>query len=328
LAGRAEAAVRRSLSLPLKTTSRELPPPQIRIVFDPTVLEGFRSAMRSMLELVLLEVEIRAQVRFLGQLMPQSIAARLPPEFASAADGLMGETKSFRFDLAPQRLVAIEESAASESLAAATPTSVQHNVPAWALFGIFLIAVPIAGSLIQERRSGIDTRLFSLPVPLLTLLSGKLLAYCIVCGFQFLLILLIGKFLLPALGTPPFDTGSSPAGIVLMTVCAILAANGFGVLLGTLGKTYEQVSMLGPTAIVVAAALGGVMVPVYAMPEVMQKISVLSPLAWGLNGFLEIFIRRGTVGAVLPEALSLLAFFAFCMLVSGAVLGRDDRRSG
>ena len=34
------------------------------------------------------------------------------------------------------------------------PTSVQQNVPAWSLFGIFFIVLPMAGAFIQERING------------------------------------------------------------------------------------------------------------------------------------------------------------------------------
>jgi ABC-2 type transport system permease protein len=40
----------------------------------------------------------------------------------------------------------------------------------------------------------------------------------------------------------------------------------------------------------------------------MQEIARLSPMSWGLEGFLDIFLRNGNVSDVLPESLSLLIF--------------------
>ena len=40
-------------------------------------------------------------------------------------------------------------------------------------------------------------------------------------------------------------------------------------------------------------AIGGMMIPVYVMPRSMQEISVLSPLAWGLNAFQDVLVRGG-----------------------------------
>ncbi|MDX2451199.1 ABC transporter permease, partial [Desulfosarcina sp.] len=97
---------------------------------------------------------------------------------------------------------------------------------------------------------------------------------------------------------------------------AILAATGYGVLLGTVVDTYEQASMFGPISIVIAAAIGGIMVPVYAMPAFMQSISVVSPLAWGLNGSLDVFVRGGGLADVLPETAALTAFFGICVFIA------------
>ena len=74
--------------------------------------------------------------------------------------------------------------------------------------------------------------------------------------------------------------------------------------------------MFGPISIVIAAAMGGIMVPVYAMPAFMQSISVVSPLAWGLNGSLDVFVRGGGLADVLPEAASLTAFFGICVFIA------------
>jgi ABC-2 type transport system permease protein len=50
------------------------------------------------------------------------------------------------------------------------------------------------------------------------------------------------------------------------------------------------------------------MVPRFVMPETMQRIADWSPMAWGLEGFLDIFLRNGSAYDVLPEAGSLLLF--------------------
>ena len=58
------------------------------------------------------------------------------------------------------------------------------------------------------------------------------------------------------------------------------------------------------------------MVPVYIMPATMQTISAFSPLAWGLNGFLKIFVHGGDLAAIASNAFSLLAFFAATVVLA------------
>ena len=112
------------------------------------------------------------------------------------------------------------------------------------------------------------------------------------------------------------EVRSDPRAVALITLSAILAATGYGILLGTLSRTYEQLSMVGPISIVIAAALGGIMVPVYAMPEIMRKISSYSPLAWGHEAYLNVFVRGGHLNSVLWQIAALLGFFVLTLVVS------------
>jgi ABC-2 type transport system permease protein len=104
--------------------------------------------------------------------------------------------------------------------------------------------------------------------------------------------------------------------LLIIALSATLAATGYGIMLGTLSSTYEQASMFGPISIVIAAAIGGVMVPVYAMPKLMQNLSAFSPLEWGLGAFLDILVRGGDLKTVLPDVISMLLLFAVMMSVS------------
>jgi ABC-2 type transport system permease protein len=206
------------------------------------------------------------------------------------------------------------------------PTSVQQNVAAWSVFGIFFIVLPLGGAIIRERRDGTLARLRTLPVSYLTLLLGKLAACVAVCWVQFLFIVLVGKMALPLLGLPVLSLGTdSPALIATVTLVA-LAACGGGLVIGTFARTLEQATMFGAVAVVCAAAIGGIMVPVYVMPPVMQTISQFSPLAWGLNALVEIAVREGSLGSVRNELLCLAAFFAATTTMAWARFGRIDRR--
>jgi ABC-2 type transport system permease protein len=87
-------------------------------------------------------------------------------------------------------------------------------------------------------------------------------------------------------------------------------------MLGTVARTFEQAAMFGSISVVIAAALGGIMVPVYAMPLTMQSISRFSPMAWGLNGYLELFVRGGNLNSIKWDIFFLLAFFLMMLGVS------------
>lgn len=296
---------------------------EIELFFDPAVRGGFRKAVLTSLNRVLFTLEIKERLSILAKRIPERISSSAPPSLSLMAPEISSaQLPDFDFQNISEPTFKVEEKFAARSGYEKLPTSVQQNVPAWSLFGIFFIAVPLAGSLLHERDGGTLTRLRSMPVSLSTLIGGKIVAYQMVCFGQFFLIAAIGKYLMPALGTPAFEPGGQYGAMALLVFASSLAAAGYGVLLGSVSRTFEQASMFGPISVVAAAAIGGVMVPVFAMPEFMRKISIVSPLNWGLEGFMDIFVRGGSLADVLPEASLFLAFFMITAAVSLAFLQR------
>ena len=199
------------------------------------------------------------------------------------------------------------------------PNAVQHNVPAWTIFAMFFIAIPLSGSIMKEKNEGSAFRLHTMPTPYLLLVNGKIIVYVIVCLIQFLLMLSVGQIFLPMLGLPALVLGNSLMGIFILTLATAFAATGYGVMVGTLATTEHQAAIMGSLSILLLSALGGIWVPSYVMPEVMRNISAWSPLNWSLEGFYKLFLRGGGVGDILTDALKLIAFFLATMAISSIV---------
>ncbi len=205
------------------------------------------------------------------------------------------------------------------------PNAVQHNVPAWAIFAIFFITVPLAASIILERAEGLYIRMRAFPGSYLSKLSGKLIVYVFVAMLQFVIILLIGKYLLPLMGLPVLHVGESYFALFTLALAVSIAAIGYGLLLGTVFNTPPQSSIFGGVSILIMSALGGVWVPINIMPAVMQDIAAVSPLNWGLSGFYELFLKEGTFVTILPNVIKLLVFFAVCLIASVFIYQRKRR---
>jgi ABC-2 type transport system permease protein len=315
---RARASARRALSLQADEPSASTAPAagQLLAYFDPTILGGFRSAVKHLMQLMILGIEVEQKIGALTELLPVKMKKHLETQLGPMADQVPVEDDTLQLTWDPLPLMALQEQNASRSDLILPANSVQQNVPAWSLFGVFFIVLPMAGSFIKERLCGVEQRLLSLPVSYWIVLSGKVCAYILICIAQFGLILCIGKWLLPLLGSSAFEIGNTPGAVALVALSAVLAAAGYGILLGTLINSYEQAAMFGPISIVVAAAIGGIMVPVYAMPSMMRTLSVVSPLAWGQNAFQILFVRGGGLKTVLPEVTALLCFGLACMGVA------------
>ncbi|MEN8212078.1 MAG: ABC transporter permease [Thermodesulfobacteriota bacterium] len=290
--------------------------PEITLYFDPTIQGSYKIAINNILSRVVIGVEQKLKLKNFLDLLPEKIKTGIPEEFRPFFPETFDTTFLNDLEKNDSKTIIINEKSATQMGFVKPPTSVQQNIPAWSLFGIFFIVVPIAGSLINERDTGTMLRLKAMPVSYFTLMSGKIAAYTMVCFGQFGIILFIGKYILPLFNAPAFEAGQHYFTFSLILLSSIFAATGYGILLGTVMKTYEQASMFAPVSVVIAAAIGGIMIPLYAMPSFMQPLSILSPLCWGQNAFYDILLRGGGLQSALPEIIALLSFFIITLLLS------------
>jgi ABC-2 type transport system permease protein len=287
----------------------------VQVFFDPGIMAGLRTGIAAQLRMALTIIAMELKLEVLDRLLKEA------PAGSPFRRQFMPLPASDLSALLQRPLLVLEEQSPLRPTATAPYNPVQQNVPAWALFGMFFTAIPIAGALLNERTSGIWIRLQTLPVSPLVLIGGKVAAYIGVCLCQFLLIALIGAYLFPRFGLPAFTISPHPTGVLLAVVFSSLAACGYGIFLGMICNSYEQASTLGATTVVAAAAIGGVMVPVYAMPDTMQRLSIISPLNWGLTAFHDLILRGYSLPAVLDDLGRLLLFFAATALLSWKLSG-------
>lgn len=203
------------------------------------------------------------------------------------------------------------------------PTAVQQNVPAWLVFSMFFVVVPLANALINERQLGTLRRMRTVPVANWKLLIGKVVPYFVINQIQVVLMLLVGFYVVPALGGDQLTLGNSYPGLALIAAALSIAALGYAMLIAVVCRSTEQATTLGGATNIILAALGGIMVPTFIMPEFMQTLSHVSPMSWGLQGFLDIFSRGGGVQQVWSRALALFALGACAMALALYFMNRQ-----
>jgi len=248
---------------------------QIILYFDPVIKSSFKQSIRNALENFTSRIE--AKVTF--EVFAKELSASLPA--------------GRKLQLEPRNSVTFKEIYATNPHNEVIPNSVQHNVPAWTVFAMFFIVIPLTGNLIKERESGTALRLRVMPGSYLHVLSSKILVYLGVCLIQFLLMMLVGIRILPLFGLPALNPGHQKLALLILAASTAVAATGYGVMLGTIATTQEQAASFGSVSVVILAALGGIWVPVFMMPSIMQMLSRVSPLNWGLEGFYDVFLRGG-----------------------------------
>lgn len=285
------------------TAITEIKKKDVNLYFDPATQESFKTAIKSSIDKLIATIE-KDKVYKVFQ---EELGVNEEAVFDN------GQILQYR-EIGPE--------AGRNSL---KPSAVQHNVPAWSLFAIFFIVVPLSINIVKEKSQGTMVRLITNPVPYTLFLLGKTFTYLLVSLIQFYLMLLVGIYVFPLLDLPAFEVGHHFLQLSAMALFAGLAAIGFGILLGTIATTQEQSAPFGATFVVILAAVGGVWVPVFVMPAIMQTISKLSPMNWALSGFYDILLRQGSWLAILPNIILLLLFFMLTLLI--AVLYDKKKRT-
>lgn len=211
------------------------------------------------------------------------------------------------------QIISYKQVYASNMVNDVVPNAVQHNVPAWTIFGMFFIVISVVSNIMKEKKEGSVFRLYTMPTPYSLLMIGKVMVYVSICALQFGAMLLVGIYALPYLGLPSLDLGDSIGALFIVGITTAFAATGFGILVGTLAQSEQQGAILGSLSVLLLSALGGIWVPAYVMPDLMRQISAFSPMNWSLDGFYLLFFRGSGIQGVFSPALKLMLFFATCM---------------
>lgn len=278
----------------------------ITLVVDPTLHEAFKTSLVTAATFIL----------------KGAGGKRLMQQLLSAGQSSSAEPASPDLE---QLLPSVHIEQAVRERSTVKPTPVQNNIPGFILFAMFFIVIPLSGSVISEKSEGTSFRLRTLPVPPAITLGAKVILYLLVCLVQFLLMVFVGYYLLHLLfGFPELEMAGSYAAIALATVTAALGAIGFGLLVGAGSRTHGQAALFGSVLVVILGIISGTFLPIHVMPKVIRQISSLSPIRWGIDNYLELFIRDGSLLDILPGSLWLLLFFIFAMLISMLIFAKRN----
>jgi ABC-2 type transport system permease protein len=199
------------------------------------------------------------------------------------------------------------------------PSSVQQSVPAWLIFSMFFVVVPMSALFITERHNGTLQRLRTQRVSYGWLLLGKLLPFFLINQIQALLMIGVGRYLVPLFGGDALVLPSDASTVfTLWSVAAAtsIAAVAWALLIASVVRTSEQATVIGGIGNILMGAIGGIMVPKFIMPTGMQAITQLSPMAWALDGLHDVMLRGAALADVLPAVGGLLLFASVALLLA------------
>jgi len=310
----AKAAIQRQLRFVRGADAGQV---KVRLIADPQL----RSDMRSLAAVSTSRALQAIENRLLWERFAALAGMKITPEREKEIREILASNRPFA-EVTAEDAAARSEPDAGEI---PKPTSVQQSVPAWSLFAVFFLVIPLSVTFIKERQAGCLQRLRSMPVPVWVVMLGKAVPFFIINQLQLILMLLAGIYIVPLLGGDRLEVGDAPVAIAMVSVAVSFAAVSYGLATAAYCKTTEQATTFGGASIIIFGALGGIMVPKFIMPPVMQRIAVISPMSWGLDGYLDIFVRHGSVRDILQEVAGLLVFAAIAGLVAVLRLRRTTR---
>ncbi len=248
-------------------------------------------------------------------------AVNLAQEMQAGMRGHETEAKKIEFDEAS--MMKIHYAALEED---EKPTSTQQSVPSWIVFGLFFVIIPMSTIFISERKQNTLMRLSTMNVSLAVLFGGKIIPYMLINQLQVWVMIAVGMFIVPLFGAAPLTIGGDITALMAVSLSLSLSAIGLSILIAVIVDSVEQATTIGGIINILLGAIGGVMVPKFVMPDFMQDFANVSPMSWGLEGFLDVFLRRGNLSDVLYEAVGLLLFGVVSLIIAAGVFNYKIRR--
>ena len=280
----------------VNTTTDSLQP--ISLLYHPVLQESFRQSIKGALSSTLQMVQSKLVLKNIYYSLNEK---ELP-------DSLEGEIINNQ--------VAIIESPISLNGSKTVPNATQHNIPAWTIFAMFFVVISLGSSVVREKLNGSFVRLKTLPTNYLLALLSKQITYLSVTLLQVAVIFAIGIWLFPLLDLPKLNLPADMFGLFIVSFICGWCAVSFAICMGVFAQTQEQANGIGAVSVVLLAAIGGLLVPSFAMPQSFQHIIKLSPLHWGLEAYYGLLLEGGKLKDVLLNILPLLGITVFIQLIA------------
>lgn len=204
---------------------------------------------------------------------------------------------------------------AVDTTAAYLPEGYSYSAPTMLVLFVFINSLAGGAAIIESRRLGMYERMSAAPVAARSIVAGETLCYLAMALLQSLLIVGVGALVFGV------DWGDPVAAAALVGSWA-LVGTGAGVLTGTLFRTPEQASAIGPPLGIAFGMLGGCMWPLEIVPAPMRALGHVVPHGWAIDAWTVLLSRGGSVLDIAGRLAVLLGFAAALLLVATTRLRR------
>jgi ABC-2 type transport system permease protein len=117
-----------------------------------------------------------------------------------------------------------------------------------------------------------------------------------------------------------------PVAAAALVLCWALLGTAAGMLSGTVFRTPEQASAIGPALGIALGMLGGCMWPLEIVGDTMRRVGHLVPHAWAVDAWTTLLSRNGSLADIGTD-LTVLLGFSIVLLTAAALRLRLVLRS-
>ena len=179
---------------------------------------------------------------------------------------------------------------------------------------VFITSLVASGGIIRARRLGIARRALAAPVRPGHVLLGFAAGRFAIAVFQAVVIVVAGGLLFGV-------SWGDPVAAFVLVLALTLAGTGVGLVAATILRTEDQASAVGPPIGIALGMLGGCMWPLEIVPAPMRTVGHLTPHAWAMDAFADLFERGAGLGGILPEVGVLLGLASALVAIGMARIG-------
>jgi ABC-2 type transport system permease protein len=196
------------------------------------------------------------------------------------------------------------------------PIGFEQAVPGILVMFTLQVLLTVGGvSLSGERRAGILRRLASSPMSRAAVVLGKWGARVVLGFIQILFAMATGTILFKV------HWGDHLGAILLLLASYAGFTAVLGLLLGNVARSEGQLIGIAVVSSNVMAALGGCWWPIEITPPFAQKLALVFPTGWAMDGLHKLMSFGDSPVAVLPH----IAAFLGMTLIGGYILSRTFR---
>jgi ABC-2 type transport system permease protein len=181
-----------------------------------------------------------------------------------------------------------------------------HSFGGMGLQFILFMGLDVGISLLMLRQTGLWQRLRAAPLSRTMLLGSRTVSASLIAGF---ILLILFSFARVVFGVRILG---SFAGFVGVCAALSLMTAAFGLMIAALGETVEATRGYSIMATLIMVMLGGAWVPTFIFPKWLQRLTIVVPTRWAMDGLDGMTWRGlGFSSALAPIGVMLLFTLLF-----------------